>query len=136
MSYLCGMLYLKTPTSDLSVRQIRSVVCETIRWCETNLGTKPSRQGSLKFKVISGNVPAYGTYDYRNNTIIIYRNHTSDVKMVVRTVLHEYAHFLQNLRYYNLVLSRVGHTNHPQEKEASVMEDLYSQCWGDIRMKL
>lgn len=129
-------IYLKTPTSDMTSPQIRRVVEQTIMWCEKNLGTKPSRQGSLNYKVISGKVPSYGVYDYKNNTITIYRNHTSDVKMVVRTVLHEYTHFLQNLRYYNLVLSRVGHTKHPQEKEASMIENRYSICWNDIKNKI
>lgn len=128
--------YLKTPTSDMTSPQIRRVVGQTIAWCEKNLGTKPSRQGSLKFKVISGKVPAYGAYDYRSNTILIYRNHASDVKMVVRTVLHEYTHFLQNLRYYNLVLSKVGHTKHPQEVEAFGTEQMYSNCWKNIKNKL
>lgn len=129
-------MYLNTPTSDMTSPQIRGVVGQTISWCEKNLGTKPSRQGSLKFKVISGKIPAYGAYDYRNNTIFIYRNHTSDVKMVVRTVLHEYTHFLQNLRHYNLVLSRVGYTNHPQEVESFGTEKMYSNCWKNIKNKL
>lgn len=136
MSYLCGMLYLKTPTSDLSVRQIRSIVCETIRWCETNLGAK-SYGVNYCVRTLGGKyTPAYGMYDYNTRTIMVFRNYSPTVKCVVRAVLHEYTHYLQNLRWYNNVLSKVGYVNHPQEKEARVMEDLYSQCWGEIKVKL
>ena len=136
MSYLCGMLYLKTPTSDLSVRQIRSIVCETIRWCETNLGTKSYKVGySVRTRGVKS-IPACGVYDYNTRTIMVFRNYSPTVKCVVRAVLHEYTHYLQNLRWYNNVLSKVGYDKHPQEKEARVTEDLYSQCWGEIKVKL
>lgn len=136
MSYLCGMLYLKTPTSDLSVRQIRSIVCETIRWCETNLGTKSYKVGYSVRTLGVKSIPAYGCYDGDRRTIMVYRNYSPTVKCVVRAVLHEYTHYLQNLRWYNHTLSKVGYNKHPQEKEARVTEDLYSQCWGEIKVKL
>ena len=136
MSYLCGMLYLKTPTSDLSVRQIRSIVCETIRWCETNLGTKSYKVGYSVRTLGVKSIPACGCYDGDRRTIMVYRNYSPTVKCVVRAVLHEYAHYLQNLRWYNNVLSKVGYNKHPQELEARAMEDLYSQCWGEIKGNL
>ena len=137
MSYLCRMkTYLKTPTSDLTVHQIRRVVCETIRWCETNLGTKSY---GVKFCVRTlGDkyTPAYGMYDGKKRTIMVFRNYSPTVKSVVRAVLHEYAHYLQNLRWYNHTLSKVGYDKHPQEKEARVVETMYSICWNDIKNKI
>ena len=128
--------YLKTPTSELTVRQIRSIVCETIKWCETNVGTK-SRP--VKYSVRTRGVksiPACGVYDYNSRTIMVFRNYSPTVKCVVRAVLHEYTHYLQNLRWYNNVLSKVGYDKHPQELEARGMEKLYSVCWNDIKQKL
>jgi hypothetical protein len=55
---------------------------------------------------------------------------------VVRSVLHEYAHYLQNLRWYNHVLQKVGYDKHPQEVEARVVETMYSICWNDIKNKI
>ena len=136
MSYLCGMLYLKTPTSDLSVSQIRSIVCETIRWCETNLGTKSYKVGYSVRTLGVKSIPSYGCYDGARRTIMVYRNYSPTVKCVVRAVLHEYTHYLQNLRWYNHTLSKVGYNKHPQELEARVTEELYSQCWGEIKVKL
>ncbi len=134
--YLCGMLYLKTPTSDLSVHQIRTIVCETIRWCETNLGTKSFKVNYCVRTLGEKYTPAYGMYDPTKRTIFVFRNYSPTVRCVVRAVLHEYTHYLQNLRWYNNVLSKVGYENHPQEKEALVMEELYSQCWRSIKSRL
>ena len=136
MSYLCGMLYLKTPTSDLSVRQIRSIVCETIRWCETNLGTKSKRVNYCVRTLGKRYSPAYGVYDYNNRTITVFRNYSPTVKCVVQSVLHEYTHYLQNLRWYDNVLKKVGYENHPQEMEARMSETMYSICWNNIKNKI
>jgi len=137
MLYL-RVMYLKTPTSEMTSPQIRRVVLETIKWCEANLGKK-CKSRTLKYKVRTlgpAYTPAYGMYDPVKNTIYVFRNHAPTVKMVVQSVLHEYTHFLQNLRWYGHVLSEVGYQNHPQEKQARVMETLYSVCWGDIKRKL
>ncbi len=134
--YLCGMLYLKTPTSDLSVQQIRTIVKETIMWCQENLGTKSYGVDFSVRTLPVGYTPAYGMYDYNKRTIMVFRNYAPTVKCVVRAVLHEYTHYLQNLRWYNHTLSKVGYNKHPQEREARVMEELYSQCWGEIKVKL
>jgi hypothetical protein len=128
--------YLKTPTSTMTVAQIRGVVCETIKWCETNLGTKSYKVGYSVRTLRSKTCPAYGCYDGARRTISIFRNHTPDVKMIVRVVLHEYTHYLQNLRWYNNTLMKVGYEKHPQEVEARMREKLYSNCWNDIKNKI
>jgi hypothetical protein len=134
--YLCNMLYLKTPTSDLSVQQIRTIVKETIMWCQENLGTKSYGVDFSVRTLRNKTNPSYGCYDGARRTIMVYRNYTPTVKMIIRVVLHEYTHYLQNLRWYGNVLSKVGYNKHPQELEARAMEDLYSQCWGEIKVKL
>ena len=128
--------YLKTPTSELSTTQIRRVVGETIAWCQDNLGTKSYGVDYSVQTLRRKSFPAYGCYDGARRTILIYRNHTPNVKMIVRSVLHEYTHYLQNLRWYNNVMSKVGYNNHPQEIEARVTETMYSICWNDIKNKL
>jgi hypothetical protein len=128
--------YLKTPTSELSVRQIRSIVCETIRWCETNLGTKRYGVNYSVRTLRKGYTPCYGCYDDSRKTIMVFRNHAPDVKMVVRSVLHEYTHYLQNLRWYNNTLKKVGYDKHPQELEARMSETMYSICWNNIKNKI
>ena len=137
IQYLCKMkTYLKTPTSDLSTSQIRRVVEQTIMWCQENIGTKSYGVDFSVRTQRNKTSPNYGCYDNARRTITIFKNHTPNVKMIVRTVLHEYTHYLQNLRWYHNVLSKVGYDKHPQELEACGMEKLYSNCWKDIKNKL
>ena len=126
---------LHTKTSRLTTPEIRKVVCEAIKWCETNIGTKHKRR-TLKFRVLTlpdRYTPAYGMYDPQKNTLYVFRNHAKDVKMVIRSVLHEYTHFMQNLRYYTSVLNKVGYNKHPLEQQARGMEYFYSDCWEGIK---
>lgn len=135
--YLCKMkTYLKTPTSDMTVHEIRTIVKETIKWCQINLGAKSYMVDYSVRTLGEKYTPAYGMYDYNKRTILVFRNHAPTVKMVVRSVLHEYAHYLQNLRWYNHVLQKVGYDKHPQEVEARVVETMYSICWNDIKNKI
>ena len=128
--------YLKTPTSDLTVYQIRRIICETIKWCETNVGTK-SRPVNFCVRTLGKKYePAYGMYDYNTRTIMVFRNYSPTVKCVVQSVLHEYTHYLQNLRWYDNVLKKVGYENHPQEIEARMSEKRYSICWNQIKNKI
>lgn len=129
------MIYLKTEVDTLTTHQIRKIVCETISWCEANLGVKwKSRTLSYKVRTLGDKyTPAYGMYDPIHNTIYVFRNHAPTVRMVVRSVLHEYTHFLQNLRWYGHTLAKVGYMKHPQEQQARAMELLYSECWKDIK---
>ena len=130
-------MYLKTPTHTLTTPMIRKVVCETILWCESNMGKKRKRT-KLSYKVLTqkNGEWCFGMYDPTTNAIIIHRNMCGDVRHVVRTVIHEYTHFLQDLRGYSKVLREVGYRNHPQEIEARGNEHLYSNCWKEIKNKL
>lgn len=138
--YLCGMkYYLKTRTEELTSKQIRNIVGEAVKWCEENIGTKVSRKRTFKYKVLTlpeVYTPSYGMYDYDKNILFVFRNYATDVKMVVRSVLHEYTHFMQNLRNYHVVLKKVGYDNHPLEVQARGMECFYSICWKAIKNKL
>jgi transposase-like protein len=131
------MLYLKTPTIDMTTPQIRRVVCETILWCETNIGKK-RKKTKLTFKVLTqkSGEQCFGMYDPTINSIIIHRNMCESVRDVVKVVIHEYTHFLQDLRGYSKVLREVGYRNHPQEIEARGNEKMFSNCWTDIKNNL
>lgn len=126
------MIYLKTKTDDMTIPQLRRIICETIKWCETNVGTKKKRS-PLTYKVSSKLDNNYGDYDIAKNIIRINPQVCGTVQNVVKVVLHEYCHMLQDLRGYNRKLKEKGYNNHPDEKEARQMENLYSSCWKDIK---
>jgi hypothetical protein len=128
--------YLKTQTCELTIHQIREVVFETISWCETNFGKKSYKVDYSVRTLGDKYSPCCGCYDSSTRTIKIFRNYTPDIKSVVKVVLHEYTHYLQNLRWYNNVLGKVGYDNHPQEIDARNMENMYSICWKQIKNKI
>lgn len=130
-------MYLSTPTDNITTPMLRGVVMETLMWCEANMGKKRKRT-RLKFKVLTQKKGewSYGMYDPTTNVLVIHRNMCRDVRDVVRTTIHEYTHFLQDLRGYSKVLREVGYRRHPQEIEARGNEKLYSSCWKNIKHSL
>ena len=131
-------MYLKTETHTLTIPAIRRVIRETISWASENVGTKRKRL-PLTFKVKTNPLKGcsvYGIYDPTTNVIWIDPVQCHNVKLIIRTVLHEYCHFLQDIRSYKKLLREVGYNNHPQELEARVMETMYSVCWKDIKNNL
>lgn len=71
-----------------------------------------------------------GEFVREENEIIIYSKNITDMEDLARTVVHEYAHYLQSAnwmqRYYNM-----GYTynTHPYEVEAFLVEE---QNWRKI----
>lgn len=129
-------MYLKSKTYEYTTPQIRKVVLHTILWCKKNLGVN-YRKGIPEFKVLTEKKgQCFGFYSSCDNTIVIHGNVCVTVKDIIKTVIHEYTHYLQNLRSYNKVLSIVGYKLHPQEIEARNNEGLYSSCWIEIKNRL
>ena len=73
----------------------------------------------------------HGEYDAEENEIIIYSKNITSKSDLAKTIVHEYAHYLQDpkwmTRYYTL-----GHSykTHPYEREAFKIEELnwYKIC--------
>jgi len=129
---------LHSRTKKMTTPELRKLVCETIKWCEANIGKK-YKSRTLKYRVLTLGekyTPAYGMYCPDKNTLYVFRNHAPTVKMVIKSVLHEYTHFMQNLRWYGHTLAKVGYNKHPQELQARGMEFFYDKCWEEIKDNL
>ena len=129
---------LHSRTRKMTTPELRKLVCETIKWCEANIGKK-YKSRTLKYRVLTLGeqyTPAYGMYCPDKNTLYVFRNHAPTVKMVIKSVLHEYTHFMQNLRWYGHTLAKVGYKKHPQELQARGMEFFYDKCWEEIKDNL
>ena len=132
------VMYLKTPTYGLTTPKVRRIILETIKWAQENMGTKRKRL-PLTIKVTKQkiyHVPVCGMYDPTTNTIYINPVDCGDVKEVIKTTLHEYTHFLQDIRRYGKLLREVGYDKHLMEKEARDNEKLYTYCWKNIKNKI
>ena len=139
-SYLCKMkgptTYLKTETNILTRTQLRRVAKETLNYCISTMGINPKLPVPAVSIQYRGRSRRYGQYDVTNNKIEIFHNTCGDVKMVIRTVIHEYTHYLQDMDKYWKLYKKVGYNNHPDELEARSNEKLYSPCWKVIKNKI
>ena len=73
----------------------------------------------------------HGEYVPEDNEIIIYAKNITSKSDLAKTIVHEYAHYLQDpkwmTRYYTMGYK---YNTHPYEKEAFMMEELnwYKVC--------
>ena len=136
--YLCGMIkgpttYLKTDTSTLTRGQLRMIAEQTIDYCIRTLGVKRSKSLPTFSLLKRSGSRKYGQYDVTNNHIQIHYNVCGTVQLFIQTIIHEYTHYIQNLRHYQVLYRKFGYDNHPQEIEARKNEKLYSPCWKQIK---
>ena len=147
LSYLCGMIRnilfggptLYTKTDSVGVSELRQIVKLGTKWCVQNMGVNNRRKTefTVSIRTQRSGSPCYGVFDYHNNTIVIFKNHCPNLRMIVRTLIHEYTHYLQPIRgSYHKLLEDHGYDNHPMEIEARNMEMFYNDCWKFIKKNI
>ena len=139
--YLCIMIkgpttYLKTNTSTLTRTALHLIAKETINYCIATLGTNSSKSIPTVSIVKRGRSRRYGQYSITNNHIQIHYDICGTVQMMIQTLIHEYTHYTQDLKKYDVLYSQFGYDNHPLEVEARKNEKLYSPCWKQIKKKI
>ena len=128
--------YLKTDTSTLTRTVINKITKETIMYCMQTLGVKSSLPLPTVSVVKRGRSRRYGQYNIVKNKIEIHYNICGTVQMMIQTIIHEYTHYTQNMKKYNVLYSKFGYDKHPQEIEARNNEKLYSPCWKQIKKNI
>ena len=139
--YLCGMIkgptiFLKTKTSTLSTAALRLIAKETIEYCIATLGVKSSLPLPTVSVIKRGGSRRYGQYNITNNHIQIHHNICGTVQSMIQTLIHEYTHYTQDLKKYDVLYSQFGYDDHPLEVEARKNEKLYSPCWKQIKKNI
>ena len=129
-------IYLKTPTSTLTRTAINQIAMETMDHCMRTMGTNPSIRIPYVSVIRRGRSKNFGTFDINKNKIIVYHNVCETVGMMIKTIIHEYTHYLQDMNEYQILYKKVGYNKHPHELEARRNEKLYSQCWKQIKNKI
>ena len=73
---------------------------------------------------MEGDDPAEAEYDKKSNKMFLYSDYINKVEDIIRGIIHEYVHFLQNASWmkkkYNMGRD---YTNHPYEISASKEEE-------------
>lgn len=131
--------YLKTEVSTLTRSAISKIAKETIVFCSSSpLGVNKIKPLPTVSVIKRGRSSRYGEYDYMRNKITIYYNICVDVKTMIKTIIHEYTHYTQNIEgLYFKMLEKYGYDNHPQEVESRMNEILYySDCWRFVKTRI
>lgn len=106
-------------TSDINLKNAKLI----LKWCYDNLGKSRYRSFS-KLKIsISRNIKTPGLYEEDGEYSVIYVNpdkHRS-FNEFIDTIIHEYIHFLQGLRYYDQILEITGYEKHPMEHSSNLL---------------
>jgi len=106
-------------TSDINLKNAKLI----LKWCYDNLGNSKYRSFS-KLKIsISRSIKTPGLYEEDGECSVIYVNpdkHRS-FNEFIDTIIHEYTHFLQGLRYYDQIMEITGYDKHPMEHSSNLL---------------
>lgn len=106
-------------TSDINLKNAKLI----LKWCYDNLGKSRYRSFS-KLKIsISRSIKTHGLYEEDGEYSVIYVNpdkHRS-FNEFIDTIIHEYIHFLQGLRYYDQIMEITGYEKHPMEHSSNLL---------------
>lgn len=76
---------------------------------------------------------------YFDKEIVVYPNVCENKTRLIKTVIHEYCHYLQmpklnNITKYNKLFEKYGYDNHPLEVEARMYEEkYYKACYAKLK---
>jgi hypothetical protein len=133
-----------TKTYSISTRLQKRIVRETIKWCSQFFGENHRRKNEFTYYV--GPQPKrllkqygkyMGCYDCVENKLNVYTEHNKYVRDIIKTVIHEYTHYMQPIRSrYYMLDKQYGYKNNPFEVVARTNEKLYKNCWRNIKGNL
>ena len=141
LRFLFGTRKLRahTPLSELDNKTIRQIVKLTAAWCYENMGVNNDRGIPFKLSIIKqvSGIPCYGMFEEKENKIYIFHNNCPNIGTLIKTILHEYTHYMQPIRgSYKKLLKEYGYQSHPMEIEARNMEGYYLNVWNKIKFEL
>jgi len=126
----------------LPVKNAKQIINETFNWCIEKFGT-PLKNGELPDLNVSyiRNSDCFGYYCSMDREITIFPYMIGSKSMLIRSVIHEYTHFLQmphrkNYRKYTKLEEDFGYDNNPLEVEAYDAElKYYRTCYSYLNTK-
>ena len=109
---------------------------EILDWCWDNLGASKFHsyvQPYLSFDEIDNEF--LGEYTSSENEIVIYIDEINDLEELIKTIIHEYQHYLQSPSWYTRHWDRnlKNYFDHPYEAEA---EEVANKYWKVCKMEI
>jgi hypothetical protein len=130
---------LLTKIVDMSFSDTTGLALRVIDWCEKNIGVNKKRDRP-RLTLLGGIIDdmpntTYGEYDVENNLISINFERNVYVRCLIKTIIHEYTHYLQPIKskYWKLV-KKHGYHDNPLEVEARFNENTkYKDCFKSLK---
>lgn len=130
---------LLTKTETLSFSDSTGISIAVLDWCEKNIGINRKRPRPMLSLLggIADDMPSnvYGEYDVESNLININLERNVYVRCLIKTIIHEYTHYLQPIKskYWKLA-KKHGYYDNPLEMEARYNENSkYKDCFKGIK---
>jgi len=132
------MIYSKTPTQDLTKKQVKKVLQFCAEWCYEHMGANNRKRTGLTYSYGKDKDGFYGFYCPIANHIHVSTDECTTVGRLTSTFIHEYTHYLQPIRTkYASANDKHGYWNNPYEVEARMMEKkLNRYLLSDLRASL
>ena len=129
---------LFTPYGLLGLADKTWIVKKTLLWCEENL---PIHHSGFPpdFKFRSTPVGHWACYDPHYHTIVISTTEIEDVRHLIRCILHEWCHSVQDLSGYDFDRGEKGglyYTFNHLEREARSYEVVWYMVWSQLKNEL
>jgi len=131
---------METKNKKLPVKNAKRIIEETFNWCVNKFGT-PLKNGELPDLNISyvRNSDCFAYFCSVDREMTIYPFMIDSKSMLIRSVIHEYTHFLQmpnkkNYQKYTKLEKNFGYDNNPLEVEAYKAElKYYRTCYSYLK---
>lgn len=106
-----------------------------LKWCIDNMGSSKFQSFSPRIRYYKKGSLYYGYYNEDKNLIVIYLNVNKSFDLFVKTIIHEYTHYQQNITgKYRKILKKNDYNSHPYEIIASKNEEIFfKKCKKDLK---
>ena len=111
---------------EQSIKLTKRHVNKIVDWCLSTYGKSKYNRTfpDIQFKKPDySNEDCAGLYDEVEHFIFVNKNDHSTLPDLVNTIIHEYTHYKQNMKHYQVLALYLDRDKHPMEIEANKVAD-------------
>lgn len=132
-----GIISLKTKINRIGREEAIRIARMAFTWCRKNIGINNRKHYEIQIGYEKTDIKNLcGEYEPVDNKITIYWNQIEDVGELIRTCVHEWAHYNQPVLTHYWKHTGIYSAN-PLEQKARYAERKYlDRCWKGIKHKV
>jgi hypothetical protein len=122
--------------------ELKKIVYDVISWCEIEYGYSKFQNFLVDFELDNEELENEKEYFYQilaeydddDNLIIVYYKKIRKTTDLIKSIIHEYQHYLQSPSWYSIYDRKYGYYNNPYEKRAEeIAERDFKTCYKKIK---